>query len=122
VTFDVTLIADPRVLAVPINERGDALVELRESGLLRLDPPKREVNPDFGLVREGLFQRLVEARDRLPEGIALLIVEGYRPVNLQTPQRHPDHQLAATSSPLTSSLVSPSITSSRALARDSGLM
>jgi len=39
-----------------------------------------------------------------------------------TPQRHPDHQLAATSSLLTSSTASPTITSSRALARDSGLM
>src|SRR6266545_2677802 len=38
------------------------------------------------------------------------------------PQRHPDHQLAATSSPLTSSIASPSITSSLALASDSGLM
>jgi RHS repeat-associated protein len=39
-----------------------------------------------------------------------------------TPQRHPDHQLAATSSPLTSSATSPSITSSRAFARDSAPM
>jgi len=38
------------------------------------------------------------------------------------PQRHPDNQLAATSSPLTSSTASPSITSSLALASDSGLM
>jgi D-alanyl-D-alanine dipeptidase len=100
VTVDVTLIADPRVLAVPVEERGDALVELGESGSLRLDPRKREVNPDFRLVREGLVQRLVEARDRLPEGIALLIVEGYRPVSLQAryfeehcrelQARHPD--------------------------------
>ncbi len=39
-----------------------------------------------------------------------------------TAQRHPDHQLAATSSPVTSSTASPSITSSRALASDSALM
>ena len=39
-----------------------------------------------------------------------------------TPQRHPDHQLAATSSPLTSSAASPSITSSRAFASDSAPM
>jgi hypothetical protein len=39
-----------------------------------------------------------------------------------TPQRHPDPQLAATSSPLTSSVTSPSITSSLAFARDSELM
>ncbi len=39
-----------------------------------------------------------------------------------TPQRHPDHQLAATSSPVTSSTGSPSITWSLALASDSALM
>jgi len=39
-----------------------------------------------------------------------------------TPQRHPDHQLAATSSPLTSSTASPSITSRRAFASDSALI
>ncbi len=39
-----------------------------------------------------------------------------------TPQRHPDHQLAATSSSLTSSANSPSITSSLAFASDSALM
>jgi hypothetical protein len=38
------------------------------------------------------------------------------------PQRHPDHQLAATSSPLTSSMPSSSITSSLAFVSDSGLM
>jgi hypothetical protein len=39
-----------------------------------------------------------------------------------TPQRHPDHQLAATSSAVTSSTGSPSITWSLALASDSALM
>ena len=82
-TVDVTLIADPRVLCVPIDERGDALVELGDSMSLRLDLRKRDANPDFCLAREGLAQRLLEARDRLPEGLALVVVEGYRPIDLQ---------------------------------------
>jgi len=80
---DVTLIADPRVLGVPIDERGDALVDLGDSRSLRLDLRKRDVNPDFRRAREGLVQRLLEARDRLPEGLALVVVEGYRPISLQ---------------------------------------
>ncbi len=49
-------------------------------------------------------------------------MSGPRPLGGVAPQRHPGHQLAATSSPLTSSVSSPSITSSLALASDSVLM
>ena len=49
-------------------------------------------------------------------------MSGPRPPGGVAPQRHPGHQLAATSSPLTSSVSSPSITSSLALASDSVLM
>jgi len=83
VTVDVTLIADPRVLRVPVNERGDALVDLGTLRSLRLDSRRREVNPDLYLAREGLAQRLPQAQDRLPEGLALVIVEAYRPIDLQ---------------------------------------
>ena len=83
-TVDVTLIADPRVVRVPVDECGDGLVDLGDFGSLRLDLRKRDVNPDFRLVREGLVQRLLAARDRLPEGLALVVIEGYRPIDLQT--------------------------------------
>ena len=55
------------------------------------------------------------------EGTTAAIAGHVRQVGV-CPQRHPDPQLAATSSPLTSSSSSPSITSSLALARDSALM
>jgi D-alanyl-D-alanine dipeptidase len=83
VTVDVMLITDPRVVRVPIEERGDALVDLSDVGSLLLDLRKRDVNPDYSLVREGLANGLLTAQDRLSEGFALLVIEGYRPIELQ---------------------------------------
>jgi zinc D-Ala-D-Ala dipeptidase len=83
VTVDVVLINDPRVVRVPIDERGDALVDLGDVGSLLLDLRKRDVNPDFRLVRDGLAHRLLTAQDRLSEGFALVVIEGYRPIELQ---------------------------------------
>jgi hypothetical protein len=52
-------------------------------GSLLLDLRKRDVNPDFRLVREGLAHRLLTVQDRLSEGFALVVIEGYRPIELQ---------------------------------------
>jgi len=57
-----------------------------------------------------------------PLGAHPELIEGHVPSSGVSPQRHPDRQLAATSSPFTSSMASPSITSSLAFARDSALM
>jgi zinc D-Ala-D-Ala dipeptidase len=58
------LLADPVVHAVPLRENGDPLVPLPFA-------------PGV-LVRAGLGERLVEAREALPAGIDLRVVEGHR--------------------------------------------
>ncbi|MFI6094683.1 M15 family metallopeptidase [Lentzea sp. NPDC051213] len=60
------LLADPVVRAVRVLENGDPLVPL-----------------DFAshvLVREGLAQRLIEARAALPSGVDLRVIEGHRSI------------------------------------------
>ncbi|QLQ10753.1 MAG: dipeptidase [Nocardioidaceae bacterium] len=61
------LLSDPRLIAVPVADNDEPLVRL---------------GPDFGparaLVRLGLAARLEQARNRLPVGIGMLVVEGYR--------------------------------------------
>lgn len=79
----VTLIGDPRVVGLPIEESGDPLVDLRTSPLLRIDPRKQEENPTFCYVRDGVARRLLDAHAVLPEGLTLLLVEGFRPMHLQ---------------------------------------
>ena len=65
------LLSDSRVSAVPIHDDGEPLVELDES----FGSPR-------GLVRESLARRLplLSARGRLPQGVGLRVVEGYRTV------------------------------------------
>jgi zinc D-Ala-D-Ala dipeptidase len=85
-TPHVTLIADPRVVQIPIQECGEPLVDLRgmaRSIGLKLDDRKRD---DAGLwlhVRVGILERLQRAQEAAPNGVRLLIVEGYRPIALQ---------------------------------------
>ncbi|UUW91105.1 M15 family metallopeptidase [Pimelobacter simplex] len=63
------LLSDPRVRAVPVVENGEPLVRL-----------PHELSPAGALVRAGLAERLVAADRRLPAGVRLRVVEGFRPV------------------------------------------
>ncbi|MTV25333.1 M15 family metallopeptidase [Nitriliruptoraceae bacterium ZYF776] len=58
------LLADPRVAAIPVLDRGTALVAL---------PAAPHV-----LVRRPLAERLVRAQSHLPDGLRLHVVKGYR--------------------------------------------
>ncbi|MFC0527181.1 M15 family metallopeptidase [Phytohabitans kaempferiae] len=66
------LLSDPRVAAVPVRDAGEALV--------RLDA---DFGPARAWVRRGLGERLAAARDALPAGLRLRVVEGHRPVRQQ---------------------------------------
>jgi len=63
------LLSDPRVAAVPVHECGEPLVALDAS-----------FGPARALVRSGLADRLAAARDALPPGIGLRVLEGHRRV------------------------------------------
>jgi D-alanyl-D-alanine dipeptidase len=65
----VILLSDPRVAAVSSCDDGDPMVELRFGRA--------------GLVRAGLADRLAGAQAMLPDGLRLLVVEGYRPPEAQ---------------------------------------
>jgi hypothetical protein len=109
----------------------DLAHETGESGSLRLSKMNggmaTDAHADSCRKRLGASSRLLsfvhvpdEPADLVRE-IAIHVAGRVRQVGV-SPQRHPDRQLAATSSPLTSSVASPSMTSSLALASDSALM
>jgi zinc D-Ala-D-Ala dipeptidase len=85
-TLPVTLIADPKVVQRPIEECGEPLVDLRavaDRGGLNVDGRKQD---DAGLwlhARVGIIDRLWRAQAAAPGGVSLLVVEAYRPVELQ---------------------------------------
>jgi D-alanyl-D-alanine dipeptidase len=80
----VILLSDPAVAAVPAQECGEPLVDLRALGELRLDRRLADPEGSYALIRRGLADRLLTARTRLrPRGLDLLVVEAYRPPALQ---------------------------------------
>ncbi|MFI6932199.1 M15 family metallopeptidase [Streptomyces sp. NPDC050287] len=79
---EIILMSDARVAAVPVEECGEALVDVR--GALLVDDRKHEDAHGAEVhLRQGLLDRLLRAQALLPGGLRLLFVEGYRPPALQ---------------------------------------
>ncbi|WFE22780.1 M15 family metallopeptidase [Solwaraspora sp. WMMD937] len=77
------LLSDARVAAVPGADDGEPLVDLRELPELRLDGRAAEPTGGYARLRESVVERLLMAQRTLPDGLRLLIVEGYRPYQAQ---------------------------------------
>lgn len=78
------LITDPRILAIPIRENGDPLVELKGQKIIRLgSSPEIPNNIDYTKLRESVYEKVVEAQNLLPEGLKFCLYEGYRSFALQ---------------------------------------
>ncbi|MFF1839009.1 M15 family metallopeptidase [Streptomyces sp. NPDC058231] len=76
--------ADPRVAAIAVRDCGEPLVDVR-SGPTALLVDERRSDPDgaFAHLRQRVRDQLLDAQRQLPEGLRLLVVEGYRPPALQ---------------------------------------
>ena len=81
---EIVLMSDPKVAAVPVQECGERLVDVRRGSPLLVDRRKWQ-DSEGGCfhLREGVLTRLLEAQAQLPPGLRLLFVEGYRPPSLQ---------------------------------------
>jgi D-alanyl-D-alanine dipeptidase len=85
-TPPVTLISDPKVVQIPIEECGEPLMDLRavaDRDGLEVDGRKQD---DAGLwlhARVGIIDRLRRAQAAAPGGVSLLVIEAYRPMELQ---------------------------------------
>ncbi|MFI7425555.1 M15 family metallopeptidase [Micromonospora sp. NPDC049836] len=77
------LLSDPRVAAVSSRDDGDPLVDLRDLPELRLDTRAADPAGAYARVRRGVADRLLAAQRALPDGLRLLVVEGYRPYRSQ---------------------------------------
>jgi zinc D-Ala-D-Ala dipeptidase len=81
------LIADPKVLAIPIQESGEPLVDLLKAfPSLSVDKSRSQVQKISGnisRVRQSVAERLVRAQSRLPKGFRLRVKEGHRPLDVQ---------------------------------------
>lgn len=81
---EITLIADPKVLQVPIYENHEKLIDLRNKNWLCIGPsPEVPDNHDYYFVRETVAKKLETAVHHLPKNIHLCLYEGYRSLALQ---------------------------------------
>ena len=78
------LLSDQRISAIPLSDNGEPLVDLRQVDELRLDGRLADAAGAYAHLREATVERLLAAQRSLPGGLRLLIVEGYRPLSLQT--------------------------------------
>jgi D-alanyl-D-alanine dipeptidase len=79
---DVVLMSDPRVTGVPVAGDDAGLVDV--TGSLPVDQRKADAAGAWRLLRGPVLERLVDAAERLPRDLHLVLVEGYRPPALQT--------------------------------------
>ncbi|MDX3641682.1 M15 family metallopeptidase [Streptomyces sp. MB09-02B] len=80
---EIILMSDPRVAAVPVDDRDEPLVDVRRTGSLLVDERKADTTGAYAHLRSEVRDRLLRAQDLLPDGLRLLFVEGYRPPSLQ---------------------------------------
>lgn len=83
-TEKTVLIADPKVLAVPIHENHERLIDLKHQKLIAYGPsPLMPNNPYYTKMRKTIYNKLKKAQTLLPPGLKFCIYEGYRSLNLQ---------------------------------------
>lgn len=83
-SIPIMLIADSRVLAVPIIENHDPLIELKDQVTIAYGPsPEIPDNQDYTKMRLTVYTKLKEAQALLPQGLFFCVYESYRSLSTQ---------------------------------------
>ncbi|WP_370466536.1 M15 family metallopeptidase [Streptacidiphilus sp. PB12-B1b] len=77
------LMSAPRITAIPVQECGERLVDLRLENSITVDPRRQDLSGAYAHVRSSVAGLLLAAQAALPSGTLLLVIEGYRPPGLQ---------------------------------------
>jgi D-alanyl-D-alanine dipeptidase len=81
---NVTLIADPQVLKIPIHDNHEPLVDLTKQTDIAYGPsPEIPNNKDYTFLRKTVYEQLKKASTHLPHGVHFCLYEGYRSLSLQ---------------------------------------
>ena len=80
----IVLIADPAVLAIPIHENHEPLVDLTKQKEIAFGPaPIVPNNTDYTKIRKTIYDKLKQAQTTLPDGLKFCLYEGTRSLALQ---------------------------------------
>ena len=82
---DLVLIADPKVLAIPIIENREPMINLKDRRDIFYGPsPEIPNNQNYTLVRQSIYEKLKQAQASLPsQNFRFCLYEGYRSLDLQ---------------------------------------
>ena len=84
VAANVTLIADPKVLSIPVQDSNEPMVNLVHQTVVAYGPsPEIPNNTDYTYLRQTVYEKLKKAEHRLPKGLHFCLYEGYRSIALQ---------------------------------------
>jgi len=80
----ITLLIDPAVLAIPIKEIHEPMIDLIDQAEIMYGPsPEIPNNQDYTKIRRTVYEKLVVAQKRLPKPFRFCLYEGYRSLSLQ---------------------------------------
>jgi zinc D-Ala-D-Ala dipeptidase len=80
----ILLIVDPKVLAIPIMDNHEPMIDLKEQNVITYGPsPEIENNTDYTKLRKTVYEKLKKAQALLPQGLHFCLYEGYRSLQLQ---------------------------------------
>jgi len=73
------------IQAIPIEENHQPMIDLRQQSIIAVGPVPEcpATEPYYSWLREGVYQRLLEAQRLLPAGLQLRLYEGYRSPQVQ---------------------------------------
>lgn len=80
----IILIADPKIIAVPVKENHEPLIDLTQQTDIIYGPsPEIDNNTCYTKLRKTVYDKLKQAQNQLPKGIRFCLYEGYRSLSLQ---------------------------------------
>jgi len=81
---EIILIADPRILAIPIIDNQEPMVDLTQQKDVIYGPsPEIPNNTDYTKLRKTVYEKLIQAQKLLPKDLHFCLYEGYRSLSLQ---------------------------------------
>ena len=84
ISQSILLIADPKILAIPVIDNHESLVDLKNQQIISYGPsPEIPNNTDYTFLRKTAYNKLVQAQGLLPQGLHFCLYEGYRSLALQ---------------------------------------
>lgn len=81
---EIILIASPEILAIPIIENHEPMLDLKDQSEIIYGPsPEIPNNTDYTKLRKLVYEKLLQAQAYLPTGLRFCLYEGYRSLHLQ---------------------------------------